>query len=60
MKIAELRTHVLAAPLTQPFGWSVDRTTVRRSYSATAGSTSRQAPASASRSTATLCAASLR
>ena len=31
MKIAELRTHVLEAPLTQPFGWSVDRTTVRKS-----------------------------
>ncbi|MCS0494441.1 mandelate racemase/muconate lactonizing enzyme family protein [Ancylobacter sp. MQZ15Z-1] len=31
MKIAELRTHVLEAPLEQPFGWSVDRTTVRKS-----------------------------
>jgi D-galactarolactone cycloisomerase len=31
MKIAELRTHVLEAPLKQPFGWSIDRTTVRKS-----------------------------
>jgi D-galactarolactone cycloisomerase len=31
MRIAELHTHVLEAPLQQPFGWSVDRTTVRKS-----------------------------
>jgi len=31
MRIAELRTHVLEAPLEQPFSWSVDRTTVRAS-----------------------------
>lgn len=31
MRIAELRTHVLEAPLQHPFGWSVDRTTVRKS-----------------------------
>jgi D-galactarolactone cycloisomerase len=31
MRIAELRTHVLEAPLQQPFHWSVDRTEVRKS-----------------------------
>jgi D-galactarolactone cycloisomerase len=31
MKIAELRTYVLETPLQQPFHWSVDRTTVRKS-----------------------------
>lgn len=29
MRVAELRTHVLEAPLQQPFSWSVNRTTVR-------------------------------
>lgn len=31
MKIASVRAHVLEAPLQQPFHWSVDRTTVRKS-----------------------------
>lgn len=29
MRVAELRTHVLEAPLQRPFSWSVNRTTVR-------------------------------
>jgi transcriptional regulator of arginine metabolism len=29
MRVAELRTHVLEAPLRHPFSWSVNRTTVR-------------------------------
>lgn len=29
MKITEVNAHVLEAPLEQPFGWSVNRTTVR-------------------------------
>jgi D-galactarolactone cycloisomerase len=31
MKIAEVRTHVLEAPLSQPFAWSFDSTRVRTS-----------------------------